>query len=384
MNARTIIEYVLVVLFVLFAASLLLGQALGQPIGIGYVETGSMSPELEPGDGFIAVPIQVADPVEPGDVIVFDAENLHGGGLTTHRVVDETPAGFITKGDANAVTDQDGSEPPVKRGQVVAVASQLGGDVVALPHVGRLASASTDAITTTQRQLAIVFGTRVFLGSKGLAYVLFVFGILAYAVSAVRAGTGRTGLHRSTDRDAGVLDTRIVVTALALLLVTVITLSMVVPGGVHHFDLVSSDTDGDGPTVIPKGSTETLVFQVPSNGPFPVVVYLDPHTEGVNVTPRRMVIDSHSTQNATIDLTAPPETGYYERAIVEHRYLAVIPPSTIDTLYRIHPWLPILVIDALAALGFVILALGLVGWGPVRVDTSGDTPFMVRLRRRFR
>lgn len=92
-----------------------------------------MSPNLEPGDGFIAVPIQLAGPIEPGDVVAFDAKVLHGGGLTTHRVVDETAAGFITKGDANAVTDQDGSEPPVKRGQDVAVAYQFGGTVVSTP-----------------------------------------------------------------------------------------------------------------------------------------------------------------------------------------------------------------------------------------------------------
>ena len=42
-----------VLLIMLF---LILGSVLGQPITLGYVETESMSPTLEPGDGFIAVP----------------------------------------------------------------------------------------------------------------------------------------------------------------------------------------------------------------------------------------------------------------------------------------------------------------------------------------
>jgi signal peptidase len=81
-----------------------------------------MEPTLEPGDGFVAVPAELAGPIDDGDVIVFEAETIQGGGLTTHRVVDETDRGFITRGDANPFTDQDDSEPPVKRAQVVAKA----------------------------------------------------------------------------------------------------------------------------------------------------------------------------------------------------------------------------------------------------------------------
>ncbi|KPN31210.1 signal peptidase I [Halolamina pelagica] len=123
---------------VLVVASLLLGQVLGTPVLLGYVETGSMEPTLEPGDGFVAVPAAVTGDVEEGDVIVFRAEELQGGGLTTHRVVGETERGYITRGDANPFTDQDGNEPPVKEGQIVAEALQIGGSVVVIPNLGTL------------------------------------------------------------------------------------------------------------------------------------------------------------------------------------------------------------------------------------------------------
>jgi signal peptidase len=36
---------------------------------------------------------------------MFRAEELQGGGSKTHRAVDDTERGFITKGDANPFTD---------------------------------------------------------------------------------------------------------------------------------------------------------------------------------------------------------------------------------------------------------------------------------------
>lgn len=115
---------------------LILGSVLGQPVLVGYVETGSMSPTLEPGDGFIAVPTQLDSSIEEGDVVVFQAEEVQGGGLTTHRVVNKAERGFITKGDANPFTDQGNDEPPVKRAQIVATALQVNGNVVVIPSLG--------------------------------------------------------------------------------------------------------------------------------------------------------------------------------------------------------------------------------------------------------
>lgn len=105
--------------------ALILGQVLGQPVVLGFVTSESISPTQSEDDSSAAIPSQVADPIEEGDVIVFEAEEIQGGGLTTHRVVDETDREYITKGDNNAFTDQDNNEPPVKRTQVVAKALQF-------------------------------------------------------------------------------------------------------------------------------------------------------------------------------------------------------------------------------------------------------------------
>jgi signal peptidase len=103
---------------------------------VSYVTSGSMAPQLETGDGFVAVPGAVAGDPEVGDVVVYRSEAIDEGGLVTHRVVDRTEDGYITRGDANPVTDQAAGEPPVERSRVVAQVVTVGGHVLVLPEVG--------------------------------------------------------------------------------------------------------------------------------------------------------------------------------------------------------------------------------------------------------
>ena len=131
----------LVAAIVAVAALAVLGAVLGLPMGVVYVETESMSPTLEPGDGFILIPTAVAGPPEPGDVVVFDAQELSGGGPTTHRIVGETERGYITQGDNNNVPDQVTDEPPVAQAQIAGQALNVGGRVVAIPYTGAVATA---------------------------------------------------------------------------------------------------------------------------------------------------------------------------------------------------------------------------------------------------
>jgi signal peptidase len=98
MSLRTVGKNVLLTFLALLLLGLFIGSILGQPVFVSYVETGSMSPTLDSGDGFVAVPTPFAGPIQKGDIIVFEAEKVQRGGLTTHRVVSETERGYITRG----------------------------------------------------------------------------------------------------------------------------------------------------------------------------------------------------------------------------------------------------------------------------------------------
>ncbi len=372
-------------LLVVIALALILGQLLGQPILLSYVETGSMQPTLDPGDGFVAVPAALAGPAEEGDVVTFQAEELHDGGLTTHRIVGETDRGYITRGDGNTFTDQDGSEPPVKETQIVAHALQINGQVVAIPHLGDVITGIGIALQTAQRTLASLLGTHALLGTQGLAYLLFGASLVYYIVGELRGGNERRReSHTRPSREDG-LDPRLVVGALTALLVVGATLPMVVPAGTQEYGVVSAEFDSERPTVIPAGESDSLRSPVANGGLVPVVVYLEPASEGVDVRPHRTRLEAGELTNATVTLHAPDQTGYYRRFVAEHRYLAVLPPSAIDALYRIHPWAPIVAIDALIAVPFYVVGIALVGSGRIR-DRSRNREFSVatRLRRAIR
>lgn len=384
MNHRAAVEYVLGGLLVVLVGSLVVGQLLGQPVLIGYVETGSMSPTLEPNDGYIAVPPSLAGDIEPGDVITFDAVALHGGGLTTHRVVGETADGYVTQGDANPFTDQDSDEPPVPPDRVKAVALQVGGSVVVLPQIGLLVTGVSGALAWLQQQLAVLLGTRALLGPQGLAYILFGVGVLAYLGSELLAPSTRKRVRRSRRRETGSVDGRQITLSLTFLLVVLVTASMVVPAGSTTLTIVSSESDAPGPEVINKGDAENLTYMVPSNGLVPVVAYVEPTSDGVAVSPRRVSVAGNDVQNVTVTVTAPPTTGTYTRSFTEHRYLALLPAETLDALYEMHPWLPIIVLDLLIGVGFAGLATAVIGSGPIRVDARSSISLRARLWRWLR
>lgn len=383
MDARDLVRYVLGGIFAVVVGSLLLGQLLGQPVLLGFVRTGSMAPTLQPGDGFIAIPPALAGPIESGDVITYNAKTLNGGGLVTHRVVEETPRGFITRGDANPFTDQASGEPPVSRSQIVAVALQIGGSVVVIPNLGLVVTGIQGIVGAIQQQLAIILGTRAVLGAQGLGYLLFGFGIAVYAISTL-TDSERAPRTRSRRRRSGKIDSRVVIGALTLLVLGIVSGSMLVSSGAQSFEVVSSESDTPGIQVIHVGGSETMTYIVPSNGIMPTRVYLESGTPGVDIYPTKLTVPGGGRRNVSITLSVPPQTGTYTRTIIEHRYLALLPPSLMDRLYRIHHLLPILAIDLLVGIGFAGLASGLVGWTPLRIDSRHQVSTLTRLRRWLR
>jgi signal peptidase len=385
MNPKKLLGYGLEVTVLALALALILGQVLGHPVVLGFVTSESMSPTLDENDGFVAIPSQVAGPIERGDVIVFRAEEVQGGGLTTHRVVDETDRGYITKGDNNAFTDQDNDEPPVKRAQVVAEVLQIGGQVVVIPHLGDAIGGIRSTLGAVQRTVSSVLGTSVFLGPQGFAYLVFALSLLYYVVSGLRRRNKRkSDLQSRQKRNTG-LDSRLVVGAFTLLLVVGATLPMVAPAGTQELAVVSAEFSSERPNVIPAGESETQPYVVGNGGLLPVVTYLESASEGVEVQPGELYVEGRSVANATVTLHAPPETGYYRRFVTEHRYLAVLPQPVIRGLYAVHPWAPIVAIDALIGIPFYLVGVSLVGDGRIRPRSRNrDVSTVTRLRQAAR
>ncbi|MGM0448407.1 MAG: signal peptidase I [Methanobacteriota archaeon] len=370
---------------VLVVVSLVVGQLLGQPILLSYVETGSMQPTLNPGDGFVAIPAQIAGGIGSGDVVTFDAQEIQGGGLTTHRVVEETERGYVTQGDNNPFTDQDGGEPVVQDADVAAKALQIGGSVVVIPHLGTVAMGFQSALDAVQTQLAVTFGVRSLQGTQGLAYVIFGLSVVAYAVDWYLNAGSRDRDSRDRSRDDGT-SVFAILGVLALVLMATATAAMVVPGGTQEYGVVSAEFESENPTVIESGTSQELEYVVPNAGLVPVYAYVTPASPGVDVDPQRLAVGSRGEASTTVTLSAPDETGYYRLFVVEHRYLAVLPPGVVDELYGVHPWAPLVAINGLLGGGIVGLGLLLLRGEPARIrsrDSRERPPLYKRLLREF-
>lgn len=358
---------------VVFAGTMVASQVVGHPVLFGYVETGSMKPTLDPGDGFVAIPAGIAGPVESGDVIVFQAQELHGGGLTTHRVVRRTDQGYITRGDANPFTDQSGEEPPVTEAQIVAMVWQPGPNVLVIPHLGTVVQGPQTILDPVRREVATIVGGRSLLGRQGLAAGAAVLSVAGFLLSLWVGESDDRAAEHDRSRDRGT-STRVVMAGFTVLLVSAATAAMAVPAGQQKLGIVSAESDSPGPRVIEQGTTETAEQPVGNAGLIPVVVLLEPATDHVAVAPTELRIPPRSTVNATYTLSAPPETGYYREFVVRHRYLAVLPASVIRTLYRIHPWTPVVVIDLVLGSVFYLGGVTALGTGRIRSRSRTDTP----------
>lgn len=356
MSTRQKTSALLSILLVILVISLLIGGWLGQPILVGYVTTDSMSPTLDPGDGFIAIPEVVTGSVTAGDVITFQAEVLHDGGLTTHRVVAQTDNGYITKGDNNPVTDQSGSgEPPVRQQQIVATALQINDYTIVVPEIGHLVTESQSTTEYIQYRLAGLLGTRLILGTQGLTTLIGILMLGLYVLDVAVTSTRKQKVRNravARDRDTG-KSSRKIVLFFTLILLTATTLGMIAPSTQHEFRTLQS-------------STEEATLHVTNSAALPVVVYLTPGSEKIRPDRSRIKVSPRSTEAVSVYVKPPSGRQDYRRFLDERRYFALLPAGMQDKMYKIHPWVPIIVIGGAIATMFYVISVRFLGKSRIR------------------
>jgi len=355
-------------------AGLLAGQVFGIPLGLAFVETGSMSPTMEPGDGFVALPPAFLSGVDEGDVVTFDAETIEGGRLTTHRVVDETTEGYVTRGDANPFTDQQSGEPPVTRERVVAEALQVGGTVVVIPNLGT-------AVEGIRGVFAAV-GSRLGLSVNQVIMFVLVALLAAYLLDeSGAAGEKRT--DRSTRRADGFSGLLFVVGAVVLVL-TMATLSMTAASGAMAVPYDSVDPNAAGQGGIPAGTTANASIELRNGGIVPMTAVLSTPDANATLAAERVSLGPRGNQSVNLSITAPPSTGSYEVTVERRQYLAVLPAGVLAGLSAVNHWLAVLAVDLLLAFVVGLVGLRLVGLGRVRLRPTRSLPFEVGLVRWLR
>lgn len=357
MDLRSAAGTAVTVLLLLSVGLILVTQVFGFPSPVSFVATDSMEPQLEPGDGFIGVPKPLAGDIEPGDVITFEAQEVGGGGLTTHRVVDETNQGYITKGDANPFRDTAAGEPPVQESQIQLVVVQFNGEIVAIPYIGRLQRIAQGTIATVINGLGV---GGVSASNPGIivGVVGFILVVVSGLYEAFTPENERT-LTRSIRRK-GVIDSSVLLVGLLVVLSLPLLSVSAVPSSTDELTIISSTSpDPDDPSIIEAGNYTEGNVTLENGQPIPMVIIIEPASEGIEVYDQILPAASGETVPSTFRIYAPNETGPFVRSRSTHYYIHSLPASVIASLHRIHPVVALTVtigvVLAPVAIGFLLV-----------------------------
>jgi signal peptidase len=381
------LRYTGTVLFVTVVVSLVAGVVLGQPVLLSFVETDSMEPTIDAGDGFVALPTVLWGEPTTGDIVVFEAETIEGGGLTTHRIVDETDEGFITRGDGNPFTDQDGGEPPVAESQIVATVPQAGDSPLVIPFLGTAIQTVQGAVGAVVSPVVGVFGLDgVSDGTVGTG--LFGAGLTLLVVSFVfewrSTDRGRSRERRQSTASSDGFDTRLLAVLLVLVVLVPANAAMMLAGDTTEVT-VDGEAVAEAEEVTPGDSIEADL-NVRNSGLITVLTMLEPtgETDEVTLEPNKLAVPSGGTGAATATLPAPPSDADRTVRVEQHRYLLLMPEGVLADLHDRNPLLALGALNAFIGTAVAGTVWGLFGFGRIRERTTGRAvPLAVRLRRRF-
>ncbi len=351
---RTYVTRVLAVVFIMLALALIVGPLIGQPVLLSFVTSGSMEPTIETGEAFVTVPGFLAGDVERGDVIVFQAQEIQGGELTTHRVVEETDEGYITQGDNNPFTDQGSDEPPVTEDRIVGVAWQPGGGVVTIPFVGAAVLGTRSVVSGAYNWVTTILGFGGSTGPQGPMLMIAALLVLLAVGDSLREGSSRDWTRSRDDEEE--IDIRYVAILLIVVVVVPANGAMLLPDTTQEVSMQNAAAEGNAD----PGEEIEVELSASNNGFVAMLFVLDPPSD-VRLDNRQLEIPGGASTATTMYATVPPPGEERIVEVSQHRYIVLLPPSVLMTLHGLHPIVALGAINGMLVFGVLALVIGLAG-----------------------
>lgn len=299
----------------IFSAIIIFGAMIITPFGPARVISGSMEPEIRTGSTIFLMP---AKEIILGDVIVFHPDKLDSE-LIVHRVVEKTPEGFITRGDATSLTDQERGEPPVTK-------ERIAGKVLVIHNKIPQIEYSTF--------IKLVMGLCAVLG-------------ISWAVSGAKFSKKRLRVKH-------IQSFALVVSIIAVFFTAILG------SGAQSVSYLSSQNPGSRTDHIKVGEPGEMEFRGRNRSLIPALVYV----EGPVCGTVQLVLP-FSEFETTVEIPARDEIGWYEISIKQYTYPVAMPPHIIDFLYRVSPYLAMIVVASFTIL-LIYLTLRIVEpWLPL-------------------
>jgi len=328
---KSLIEYTILALFAILVIGSLMGALLDRPVFISYAYSGSMTPTISRGDVFFINPF-VRNP-DVGDIIVFKTGKI----WTVHRIVAITEEGYITKGDNNIATDQQSyNVPPVSRSQIGGKVITITGHVPKIPKVGNYIN---DGLSDRGK---------MFLGA-----FLVVIGIIAFG-SSEEAKRGKR-------KKFFAIKFRTLFMLASVFLILMVAISIFVSWELIPIAYSVTSAGGNREGWYLPGEEFQTEINVKNNNIYPMVYYISTGPPVTAVSGEKFYLSKGEEESLTVTIVAPQETSMYTTKVRVNAYPKLLPDLVMDSLYTIHPMLPLLAIlvEVAAFLGVLYFLSGI-------------------------
>ncbi|ADB57850.1 signal peptidase I [Archaeoglobus profundus] len=334
---------VLTLFAVVFLLTSVVGFILDRPILLSYVTSDSMTPTLNKGDIFLINPLSKG---KPGDIAVFKMN----GHWTVHRIYAETSDGFITKGDNNVATDQQGGRNGVvKKEDVVGTVITVFGTPLKVPYVG---SYLQDFSKSTKN--------------------LYI-AILVIVLGSILLTSGREGARKRKKRVLK-LKYKTLYTIISTITMAVFLISIVATWGTIGFNYASTLAGGQKEGWYLPNTEFDRPLTLKSKTIYPMLYILSPRGERITIDKSQCILMGKEKESLIVHVKVPSDTKIYYEQIDVYSYPLMLPPATIKSMWNFSPYLPLMAFTSEMALLLTVVYF---------VTGSGDED-VIRLRLRKR
>ncbi len=326
---RLIIKIIEVIALIFFI-SLIFASVFNTPLFFSYVTSGSMEPTIEKYDLiFINV---FSRNFQVGDIVVFKS----GDQWICHRIVGLISGGYITKGDANIATDQFSGKGVVKKEDIVGKVISINNHPVKISGVGRLLESGSDSL----------------MKNKIYSMSLLIFaGIMLLFEKNIRKRRIKNSIR---------IRVRSLYVIIAIVTITSFTLFSAMSFERINVDYGTTSAGGLRKEWVSPGELFSRNIEIINKGIYPhfYVIYKI-SSRATLMSEDSFMLRPDESRIINVEIQAPEDTSLYQETLYVAKYLPVLPLSTIAFLSIKHPYLPILVIDAMLgsvyALGYFMI-----------------------------
>ncbi len=341
---------------------------LGQPLFLSFAHSGSMEPTLGVGDLFFIQPYP--DDAALDDIVLF--RSTQTGVITVHRVVERTPDGLVTKGDANAVSDQATGEDLLAAHDVIGRVIEVGGAPVTVPGVGL-------AIMEAQAQYRAV--AQAMGGTTVVAFAGIVLLGLAEALvpkdRALRPSQLALRWHRLARRTmarfAGptFLGKHVLLAALCVLAATMAISVWLSAATIDVGYAVNGENVGDpGERVAVGALGRSVKIEAMEWMPTHVHIAATPNTQP---EASHLRLAAGQVTEVQVWYNGPAQAGYHGTTITAWHYPSILPAPAMSELAEVDPRLPAALPSLLIMMGLMVMvAVGRLA--DVRIDADRPDP----------